>query len=85
LDDLPQWHDRGKRKYLMYLYQGDRDTYLREMFAASMDDSIRPFKPEYVAALKQRALYRDRAPPSVVYLTADYAYVSPLRFVGSPF
>lgn len=75
LDDRPPWRDRSKENRLKWLYQGNTEAFIREQLGAVLEDSLRPFLPEYIGKLKARPLYVDdpRRPPECVFLAIDSA------------
>lgn len=68
--------DRDKEDRLRYLYVGAGDVFAQEQMGAIIDDSVRPFLPQYVYQFQNREPFRDTHPPDCVYLTVDPAYVT---------
>lgn len=80
LKDDPKWKNRSKQEKNLYLYQGDTQTYMREQFGISADETIRPMLPRHIVSLRTRPLYKDLVAPEVMFLAADSAYGGKCEF-----
>lgn len=78
--DEPKWQNRKKRAKNLYLYKGHMTSYMREQFGVSSDETQRPIRPDYIAALRSKQPYRVRATPEVIFVAADSAFGGKCKF-----
>lgn len=64
----------ARRWRLSPAFPGNKETYALEQFAVSVNEEVRPFRAEHVAALRQRPLFKDFVPPTCMFMTIDSAY-----------